>query len=215
MRRSVALAVALAALAAPRAGAQEACDQYVKAPEVGGWGEYRVLRNNQPDGTTMRFAIVGSEKRDDEEMQWFEMITTNGDDETTIMKALVPGYPYDPAGVEELIMKTGDKPAMKMGGPMMMMMKANLSKNAGLQVAEECKRMQYVGEESVTVPAGIFRARHYKDEIRGAEVWIATNVPFGMVKATDGRDFGMELASHGDDAKSAITETPQDPFGGR
>lgn len=215
MRRTVSLtaaAVALAAVVGAPAHAQDACGEYTKSPPVGGWGEYQILKKDKPDGT-LRFAIVGTEQRAGKEMQWFEMTMTGKKNERTVMKALIPGYPYEPDGIEELIMKTGDEPAMDMSGPMMGMMKKNMGKNARISIAEECKKMKLVGEESITVPAGTFDTRHYRDA-EGSEVWISDDLPFGMVKTTDGKDFEMQLAAHGDGAKTAITETPKKMFGG-
>jgi hypothetical protein len=212
MRTSRHLGLVILLAASPAAvQAQEACGGYMHAPPVGDWAEYQISKEGEPE-MGLRFAIVGTEQRDGREMQWFEMaITPEDEDNSTIMKLLVPGYPFEPDGLEEIIMKAGDSPAMNMGGPMMSTILKSIGDNPGLSVAEECKKMQDVGEESVTVPAGTVQARHYQNAESGAEVWLSNEVPFGMVRSTDG-EYTSELVAHGEGAQTAITETPQDLF---
>src|SRR5438552_2904771 len=62
------------------------------------------------------------------------------------------------------------------------------------------------GWESVTVPAGTFRALHVTTD-DGGEVWASREVPFGLVK-THGKQGDLALTGRGTDAKSSITETP-------
>jgi hypothetical protein len=66
-----------------------------------------------------------------------------------------------------------------------------------------------VGEEKVTVPAGRFQARHYHSAKYGSDSWVASSVPFALVKSV-GKNYQMELAVHGHGAKSSITEQPQE-----
>jgi hypothetical protein len=212
MRTSRHLGLVILLAASPAAvHAQDACGGYMQAPPVGEWAEYQISKEGEPE-MGLRFAIVGKEQRDGREMQWFEMaITPEDEDKPTIMKLLVPGYPFEPDGLEEIIMKAGDSPAMNMGGPMMSTILKSIGDNPGLSVAEECKKMQDVGEESVTVPAGTVQARHYQNAESGAEVWLSNEVPFGMVRSTDG-EYTSELVAQGEGAQTAITETPQDLF---
>jgi len=63
-----------------------------------------------------------------------------------------------------------------------------------------------VGWESVTVPAGTFRALHVKTD-DGGEVWASRDVPFGLVR-THGKQGDLALTGRGADAKSSITEKP-------
>lgn len=180
------------------------------APPVGDWAEYRISKEGEDD-MGLRFAIVGTEQRQGHEMQWFEMTITPEDDDPVIMKLLVPDWPFEAGQLEEIIMKAGDSPAMNMGGPMMSSILNMIGDNPGLSVAEECKKMQEVGEESVTVAAGTLQTRHYRNTESGAQAWVSSEVPFGMVRSTDG-EYTSELVAHGEDATTAITETPQDLF---
>jgi hypothetical protein len=75
-------------------------------------------------------------------------------------------------------------------------------------LSDACKDVTLVGPESVTVPAGKFESRHFHSDKYASDSWLAAGIPFSMVKAA-GKDFQMELAAHGDGAKSSITEKPQ------
>jgi hypothetical protein len=90
-----------------------------------------------------------------------------------------------------------------------------------------CADLTKVGEETVTVPAGTFKTTHYHFKsdrnVNGmqisseGDVWVNPDVPFGMVKES-GKTSGMRgeqemtmvLTATGKDAKSSITETPQE-----
>ena len=205
--------LALLLAASPAAlHAQDPCGDYMHAPPVGGWAEYQISKEGEPE-MGLRFAIVGEEERDGQTMQWFEMTITPQDDDNdpVIMKLLVPGYPFEAGGLEEIIMKTGDDPAMNMGGPMMSAILGMIGDNPGLSVAEECSKMQDAGEESVTVASGTLQTHHYRNTESGAEVWLTSDVPFGIVKSRD-EEYTSELVAHGEGATTAITETPQDLF---
>jgi hypothetical protein len=91
---------------------------------------------------------------------------------------------------------------------MMSMMRGRMPRD---QIAEACKnaKMTRVGEESITVPAGTFSTVHYRDE-SGNDVWVSESVPFGMVKNKLARGGEIVLSGRGTDAKSQITETPQE-----
>lgn len=192
--------------------AQEVCGGYMHAPPVGNWAEYQISKEGEAE-LQLRFAIVGTEQRDGQEMTWFEMtITPEGEDESTIMKLLVPGYPFEADGLEEIIMKAGNNPAMNMGGPMMSRILESIGDNPGISVVEKCKKMQDLGEEAVTVTAGTFQAGHYRNAETGDEAWLSNEVPFGMVKSKD-EEYTSELVAHGEGAETAITETPQSLFG--
>lgn len=183
----------------------------MKAPVVGDWVEYRIVKQGESE-MQMRQAVVGSEARAGQEMHWVEMaMTDQGRGETTILKILMPGYPYRPGEMEDMVMKTGDEPAMHVG-PMMIMVRGIINKNPGLSVAAQCQAMEYVGDESVSVPAGKFSTRHYRDASAGAELWVAPELAFGIVKSGDAEGHSMELMRYGEDAKTAIAETPKNMF---
>lgn len=109
-------------------------------------------------------------------------------------------------------MQPAGKPPMQVGGPMLGMMKSQADRNGGMSAAKQCRAMELVGREAVTVPAGTFQTSHYRDPKSGTEVW-ASDVPFGFVKTTDAKGNAMVLTGHGSDARSAISGTPT-PMGG-
>jgi hypothetical protein len=78
--------------------------------------------------------------------------------------------------------------------------------NAAFDWASRCSGAHVVGWESVTVPAGTFRALHVTTDDAG-EVWATRDVPFGLVKL-HGKQGDLVLAARGTDAKSSITEKP-------
>jgi len=76
-------------------------------------------------------------------------------------------------------------------------------------LAEVCKEVSLVGEDKVTVPAGRLQARHFQSAKYGLDSWLASSVPFALVKSV-GKDYQMELVVHGDGATSSISEKPQE-----
>ena len=69
-----------------------------------------------------------------------------------------------------------------------------------------------LGSESVQVPAGTFETHHLRpvdEELGPGEVWVSTEVPFGLVKG-EGPDGSLILIESGSGATSTITENPQD-----
>jgi hypothetical protein len=77
-------------------------------------------------------------------------------------------------------------------------------------IAEGCSAAQLVGNEQVATRAGTFRTRHYRSAQAGADFWVSSETPFGLVKMTNSQDnSSMELVGKGTGAKSSITETPR------
>ncbi|HEY3012952.1 MAG TPA: hypothetical protein VGJ36_09410 [Gemmatimonadales bacterium] len=205
MRRFT-LPLLLLALATP-GWAQDNCLQQVKFPEVGRWAEYQALYNHK-DPYTMRYAVIGGEARGGKGLQWVELrMTGTQKDHNMVYQMLVPGSLMKMDQVQEIVFKAGDKPAMKMNGMMMKMIRNQLEKQSFY--GELCKGVSLVGKEKVTVPAGRFEALHFHSAEHGSDSWVSTGVPFSLVKAS-GKDFEMELAAQGDGAKSSITEQPQE-----
>ena len=206
--RAVTAVLTLSALAASAGQAQsDLCGHALRAPAVGGWAEYQI--SGQTGGfNNFRLAAIGSETRDGKQLMWLEMTTTDRG-QRMVAQLLVPAFPYQPDQIQGMIMKSGDQPAMKMSSQMLGMMRSQMSHNPAMSMSEACKGVTLVGEESVTVPAGSFRAQHFHDAADSTDVWVAENVPFGLVKVTDSARTTV-LTGHGSGAKSSITETPQE-----
>jgi hypothetical protein len=193
------------------AGAQDDCIKNLHWPEPGRWAEYRMSNKDKPP-MTMRYSVVGTDQRDGAELKWIELKMEGKEpDKNSVYQMLVPGGgPRELSQVQELIFKSGSKPAMKMNGMMMKMMRAQLEKNSFL--SNICEGVSLVGEESVTVPAGTFKATHFHNAKYDNDSWVSAAVPFAMVKST-GKQGDIQLAATGDGAKSSITETPQEMGG--
>ncbi len=229
MRHLLGAAGLLLAVAVP-AAAQDVCSQYRAAPAVGSWAEYRSDRDGQQ--FTSRLALVGQEKRNGKDALWFET-SSDSPRGRMISEILVPGYPYEPGSVMEVVVKRGDQPARKMSPEMMAMMRGGgqggqasappaggqgrgmgrgMGGRAMSNWAQRCQEYTVVGKESVKVPAGTFETTHLRNPADSMDVWVSREVPFGLVKS-QGRGATMELTGHGRDAKKSITETPQEGSG--
>lgn len=216
--RAFLLSCTLATGALAPLGAQELadlCHQY-RTFKNGQWASYR-LESEHADTATMRFAIVGVEGAGDAARYLYEIATNRqrkGKTETTILQMQVSGLGTSATHIYSFVMKAGDRPAMKY--PEMMVGMANQAVSQGVtnQIAKNCATAQTVGWESVTVPAGTFRALHIRTE-DGGDAWIAREIPFGMVQVKSTNGHVMVLTGRGADAKTAITEVPQDMMGGR
>jgi len=214
--RHLRAALALGALAAltlrPLAG-QEAAEicKAVSKLAVGQWASYDANCPRCGDAK-LRLAVVGSEPRGDSTLYWLEI---NGNDmgpqgQGGIIQLLVAGFGTGSAGVRGVVMKTGDQPAMRLPDPVVGMMGQRVAERSpGFELSRRCLNARAVGWETVTVSAGAIRALHVKDA-DGGEAWLSRDIPFGFVKAvgTDGTE--ILLTGHGTDAKSSITEKPQE-----
>jgi hypothetical protein len=192
----------------PALGAQDACKEVLKLPAVGKWVEYQALYD-QKDKYALRYAVIGEEKREGTAYRWLEMKMTNQTDpgKNLIYQMLVPSSLAAIGDVQEVVMKPGDSPAMKMNGMMMGMVRGQLQKKSVF--GDICNDVTLVGQEKVTVPAGTFNAKHYHSAKYENDSWVDPGLSFGMVKAI-GKHHDIERVSDGDGAKSSITETPQE-----
>ena len=173
---------------------------------TGQWASYAISGGGE-DGATLRFAIVGTELHNDSTYYWFEAVHTSPADSTKngIIQVLIPGWGTT-ASPRAMVMKLGQRPAMKMPEQALAMAP---KANPGSEMSRRCGTSQSVGWESITVPAGTLRALHVKD-VDGDEAWLTPDVPFGLVKGQRPDGGQMTLTGRGTDAKSSITETPQE-----
>jgi hypothetical protein len=182
-------------------------------PVVGQWAEYR-MDTKDDETMTMRISIVGKE----DEAYWYETQMTGPDGRTMINKMLVAGDPEDMGNVKRMIMKPAGEQAIEM--PVQMLNVMDGMGMAGMEAEEEEVPepvKEDLGVESVTVPAGTFKAHHWRFT-SGADVfeaWVREDVgPYGVVRSVaNGAE--MVLVAHGDKAVSQITEEPRKlPMGG-
>ena len=205
MGRALGSVLAMSLIAGSASAQADDCLADLKMPAVGQWAEFTGTMNDDP--YTMRYAVVGSEERDGKPMKWleFRMENQKKTDKTMVYQVLTPGSPAEMDQAAEIVFKPGDKPAMKLNAMMLKMIRGQLTKNSML--AKICDGVTPAGEESVTVPAGTFKALKYHNTKYNSDTWLVPSRPFVMVKST-GKDFDMSLSSSGDGAKSSITETP-------
>src|SRR6266446_1651624 len=131
----------------------------------------------------LRLAVVGSERAGDSTLYWFEVSFTGKDPgKSGVVQILTGSLASGLESPRALVFKVGPQPAMKMSGEMAGMMgKQGRQNTSAFDWAGRCSGAHVVGWESVTVPAGTFRALHVTTDDEG-EVWAARDVPFGLVK---------------------------------
>jgi hypothetical protein len=201
------LVVAFVLVVAARSGAAQAkCLEQVKFPPVGRWAQYQAVYKEDP--YTLRYAVIGVEPRGGKRLQWVEMrMKGKKPNQNVIYQMLVPGSLMEMSQVQEIVFKPAGKPALKMSGPMLSMIRGELEKQSFY--GDMCKGVTLVGREKVAVPAGSFQALHFRSEEHASDSWISSSIPFSLVKST-GKDYKVELIALGSGAKSSITENPKE-----
>jgi hypothetical protein len=209
MKSSLYLALFGLAFTAQVAGAQTACENlkgfFTQPPKLGDWAEMRMDMKKGKEPTVSRISFVGKEQRKGQELYRLQMVSTmNG--KRHIMQMLTPwdmsvlaeGQDYD----TEVVMKMGDQPAM--------IMPIKGDQKSGLyDLRKECAKIKYVGDETVTVPAGTFKAQHFTGP--DGDTWVSKDVPgWRMVKMVTKDGETMEVTAIGTGAKNEITEKPVD-----
>jgi hypothetical protein len=210
---AISLVVCLGAQAA-RAQDLEAICRQVGHPPVGAWSEFRI-DGGENNGATVRMSIVGSESRGGTRYLWMEVAAhgfSMGREQggptapLVINKMLVAGVGPDMGTPQAVIMKFGDAPAMEMPAG-----RTRATETPGTTALARCRQGKAVGWESVTVPAGTFRALHVRDAHNRGDLWVVPSLPFAVVKETDlgGGANDMVLIGHGRGATTRIREKPQ------
>jgi len=134
-----------------------------------------------------------------------------------IIKMFLKGNPNNPENIQRLIMKNGDQPAQEMPREFVMMGRRMATtmfetRSGSTIVNQPNLRIEEVGEEQVTVPAGSYRVTHNRI-LDAAGTVLATYdfnkdvLPLGTVRSTTDK-VKMELIATGKDAVSLITEQP-------
>lgn len=160
-----------------------------------------------PTGT-WKYAVVGTADGAGEEHPWIELAVQDSSRGISMVARLL-GTGFDrPNGIKELIVQPAGDPAMRMPAEMISIIRSNIP-DPMKEVRKTCDAgVEDLGTESVTVPAGTFRARHFR-AANGEEMWIDVSLAFPVVKATT-KQGDMVLLQHGADATTAITGPIQD-----
>jgi hypothetical protein len=199
----------------------------LKKVPVGSWAEY-TMTIGAGQGMTMksRWALVARDANSNTLETTIEggpMAQAGG---KTVMKlVLVPDPVNAEKPVKQMVMKVGPRDPMEMPLDMPGM---------PAQKFEKPDPKKLVAKEQVKVPAGTFKAGHYRDTVQGMTIdsWISEDIaPLGLIKLTTTPKAGavspagqpippmtMLLVGRGKDAKPTITKgaKPFDPsaFGG-
>jgi hypothetical protein len=193
----------------------------LKKVPVGSWAEYTLTIGSGGEGMTVksRWALVARDASSNTLETMIEggpMAAAGG---KTVMKlVLVPDPVKSDKPVKQMVMKMGDRDAMEMPLDMPGMPAQKFQK-------PDPKKL--VGKEQLKVPAGTFKASHYRDVTHGVTIdaWISEEIaPLGLVKLTTTPGAGaagpqgqaippmnMQLTARGKDAKPTLTK-PAKPF---
>ncbi|PYP37008.1 MAG: hypothetical protein DMD46_07215 [Gemmatimonadetes bacterium] len=214
---SLGLAAILGLPAAAPLPAQSATDladvcKSVGDAKLGQWASFDATGAGSGGGT-LRLALVGTERVGDSTLYWFEVSFAGKDPgRSGTVQILSSSLASRSATPRALIVKYGQQPAMKVSGEMAGMMGEKGRENTqAFDFAARCNSARVIGWESVSVPAGTFRALHMTT-VDGGDVWASRDVPFGLVK-THAKQGDLALTGRGADAKSSITEKPVDMSG--
>lgn len=215
-RIAAASAIVLGTVSSARAQDLATLCRQVMHPPVGAWSEYSMV-GGRAGGATMRMSALGTETRGDSSFLWLELAVhgvrlglpdSAADTVSVVNKLLVSGFGPAMSEPREHIMKFGSAPAMTMP-----VGQAHGADAPGSTTMQDCTNGKVLGWESVTVPAGTFRAVHVQNAEGKADAWVVPDLPFGLVKAATSGEEGdsglMVLSGHGMNAKSQITETPR------
>jgi hypothetical protein len=211
MKASLILAAGVLALAAPAASAQGACDDvaryFAKPPQLGEWAELQLdMKKDQGKRPmVMRFGFVDKEERGGRPMYRLQMTMAGKDGKRQIMQMLTPWGPnaWKEDHDTEMVMKMGDQPAV------VMPFKAGKGQPGMSDLRKDCAKVTFLGEESVTVPAGTYETRHYSGP--DGDSWVATGVPaLRLVKMVTKNGDTMVLTATGTGETNQITEKPMD-----
>jgi hypothetical protein len=210
MQRLLVFAILLPTATPGVVHAQDACADlpkfFAQPPKIGEWAEFTWQEKGKTDSQRIRMAVVKEEQRQGKRMYWLQMSMNEKDpSKRTIIQTLTPWEQSSLGGQNavEVVMKIGDQPAMKTGPE-------HAKAAGGADWREACKDSKFVAEESVSVPAGTFRARHYRGS-KGEDTWASMEAPvWHLVKMSTKEGNTMVLSSTGMGAKSQITEKPVD-----
>ena len=172
----------------------------------GQWARFAVDAPLIKDRLDSRYAIVGTEGSD----YWmeFEMATPMGNG-STIMKVLIPSWPYAEGAVKRVMMQLPMVEGMDGMPPMEMPPSSMRNNDVAEPIRMACSELEKGVEESLTVTAGTFNTTRIPLRSLGKDIWLSSDVPFGLVKMADTDDKGMELMAFGSDAEPGITAEPQ------
>jgi hypothetical protein len=215
MRRVIILAATVAALLtatvaalSAQTAAQGSCNDvkryFTKPPKLGEWADLQ-LEGAQGKPVVMRLGFVDREQRGGQQYYRMQMTMTGRDGMPHIMQLLTPWGPdvLTKDADTEIIMKMGDRPAM------VMPIQRDNDQMGLADLRKKCAEIEFVGEETIEVPAGKFETRHYTGP--EGDSWMSMDVPgWHLVKMVTKKGRTMFLVARGDGFTNEITEKPVD-----
>ena len=190
---------------AAAAGIGELCSGSISLSE-GQWARFAVDAPFMKDRLESRYAVVGMEGSD----YWIEYeIAVPMGNGTTIMKVLIPDWPNAEGAVKRAMMQLPTVEGMDAMPPMEMPPSSIKKDDPANPIRMACAEVEKGVEELLTVTAGTFNTTRIPLRRQGKDIWLSSEVPFGIVKFADEDDKGMELIAFGSDAKPGITAEPQ------
>jgi hypothetical protein len=171
----------------------------------GQWASYAADAAFMRNKVEYRYAIVGMEAGN----YWleYEAAVPTGQG-SIVMKILIPKWPHAKDEVTRAMMQLPIVQGMDAIPPMEMPPSSIQKDDPADPIRMACAEAEKGVDESVTVPAGTFSARRIPVRQMHKDVWLSSEVPFGIVKTADEEGYGLELTAFGDDAKPAITAVP-------
>lgn len=190
---------------AAASGIDELCSGSTSLSE-GQWARFAVDAPFIKERLDSRYAIVAMEGSD----YWMEYeIATPMGNGSTIMKVLIPSWPYAEGAVKRVMMQLPMVEGMEAIPPMEMPASSIRNNDVAEPIRMACTEVDKGVEESLTVAAGTFSSTRISLRRLGKDIWLSSDVPFGIVKFADADDKGMELMAFGSDAEPGITAEPQ------
>jgi hypothetical protein len=189
----------------PASGLAELCNGSMALSE-GQWARFALDAPFLAERLDSRYAIVAAEGSD----YWmeFEVAMPMGNGKT-IMKILISDWPYGEGTIKRAMMQLPMGQGTEAMPPMEMPPSSIRNEDPANPIRMACAEAEKGVEESVTVGAGTFSATRIPLRRLAKDIWLSSDVPFGIVKMTDSGDKGMELMAFGTDAEPAITAEPQ------
>jgi hypothetical protein len=201
---ALSLGVGFQAVPAAASNVEALCSGAIALSD-GQWAGYAVDAALMRDKQKYRYAVVGTEAGN----FWleFEAAMPMGQG-AVVMKILIPGWPYAKDAVTRALMQLPIIEGMDAMPPMEMPPSSLQKDDPADPIRMACAEAEKGVNESVTVPAGTFNALRIPVRQMHKDVWLSSEVPFGIVKTADEEGYGLELTAFGDDAKPAITAVP-------
>jgi hypothetical protein len=176
-------------------------------PVVGVGSSYEITDEGKK--TNWDFLVVGKEDLDGKTAYWVESSMMAPEAGGEVIAKILETVDGDRVSTGKLIFQMPGQAPMEMDPTMMNMRRRGPSKEEQAADADFRKKAEYVGMESITVPAGTFTCQHYRMKDGSGEGWISDKVsPWSLVKMQD-KQRTIVLAKIITDAKDRITGTPR------